>query len=243
MVPETAESRAHPDKTRDVWELAVWDPLPISLQLFCLFSPGHVLVYMLFLPLESLDPRPSVTVFNAIALQVILSAQMMLLQTRFSQQIKDTAIIHKEVLHEYDTKFVHPRLHPVVRDVGTQASFTETEEDGDIDSVEIGTPTTIIKKEFHTHPNPNYVRHVDPDHVAGALHRQRVGGTQGRGRAGAGSGLVSVLLLYGIERARLCGRDRVDTRRVARRRGIFHRARADRPGRKRVSVPRSTAGR
>ncbi|KAL9947241.1 hypothetical protein D7B24_006219 [Verticillium nonalfalfae] len=172
IVPETAESRAHPDKTRDVWELAVWDPLPVSLQLFSLFSPGHVLVYMLFLPLENLDPRPSVTVFNCLTLQVILSVQMLLLQSRFSQQIKDTAIIHKEVLHEYDTKFVHPRLHPLVRDVGTQASFEEEdEEDGEGDFVELGTPTTVIKKEFQTHPNPNYMRHVDPEHTPARPHR------------------------------------------------------------------------
>lgn len=161
MLPETAESRAYPDKTTDVWELAVWDPLPVSLQLFSLFSPGHVLVYMLFLPLEALDPRPSVTVAKAIVLQVILSAQLLLLQSRYSQQIKDTAIIHKEVLHEYDTKFVHPRLHPVVRDVGTQVTDEDDKKGNDF--VEIGTPTTVIKKEFQTHPNPNYTRHFNPD--------------------------------------------------------------------------------
>lgn len=161
VASETAESRAHPDRSADVWELAVWDPLPVSLQLFALFSPGHVLVYMLFLPLESLDSRPSVTLAKAITLQLILSAQLLLLQVRFSQQSKDTSIIHKEVLHEYDTKFVHPRLHPVVRDVGTQVSSDEERKERDF--VELGTPTTVIKKEFHTHPNPNYIRHVDPD--------------------------------------------------------------------------------
>ncbi|KAH7375166.1 hypothetical protein B0T11DRAFT_234630 [Plectosphaerella cucumerina] len=161
VASETAESRAYPDKSADVWELAIWDPLPVSLQLFSLFSPGHVLVYMLFLPLESLDSRPSVTVAKAIVLQLILSAQLLLLQARFSQQIKDTSIIHKEVLHEYDTKFVHPRLHPVVRDVGTQVCSDEDRTERDF--VELGTPTTVIKKEFHTHPNPNYIKHVDPD--------------------------------------------------------------------------------
>ncbi|KAL2754401.1 hypothetical protein ACRALDRAFT_1081453 [Sodiomyces alcalophilus JCM 7366] len=162
MLPESAESRAHPDKTRDVWELAVWDPLPVSLQLFALFSPGHVLVYMLYLPLVPLDPRPSVTVFNCLVLQVIMSAQLLFLQARFSQQIKDTAIIHKEVLHEYDTKFVHPRLNPVVRDVGTQISSEDDKSMGG--SVQLGMPTTVIKKEFQTFPNPNYIRHVDPDY-------------------------------------------------------------------------------
>ena len=164
LAAETAESRAHPDKTRDVWELSVWDPLPVCLQLFCLFSPGHVLVYMLFLPLAPLDPRPSVTVFNVLVLQAILSVQLLYLQSRFSQQAKDTAIISKEVMNEYDTKFVRPRLHPVVRDVATQ--FDEGDNEEKHSYVEAGTPTTLIKRTFETHPNPNYVKHFDPDGVS-----------------------------------------------------------------------------
>lgn len=159
---DTAESRAHPDKTRDVWEISVWDPLPLSMQLFCLFSPGHVLVYMLFLPLAPLDPRPSVTVFNCLLLQVMLSAQLLLLHTRYSQQNKDTAVIQKEVMHEYDSKYVHPRLHPVVREVGTQ--FSMSEEGLEREEVELGTPSTLIRRGFHTNPNPNYAKHFDPDH-------------------------------------------------------------------------------
>lgn len=164
--PDSADSRAHPDKTKDVWELSVWDPLPISLRIFCFLSPGHVLVYLMFLPLAPLDPRPSVTVFNTMVLQVLLSAQLIFIMTRFAQQAKDNAIVQKEVLHEYDTKFVHPRLHPVVRDVGVQ--FPDPS-DGH-GSVEIGTPTTVIKRSFHTNPNPNYVSHVDPDDGAPSGH-------------------------------------------------------------------------
>ena len=156
MSSESAESRAHPDKTRDVWEIAVWDPLPICLQMFCLFSPGHVLVHMMFLPLEIRDPRPSVTVFNCLVLQVILSVQMLLLQTRFAQQNKDTAIIQKEVMHEYDTKFVHPRLYPTVRDASTQLSDHDA-------AVEVGTPTVQLRRGFQTRPNLNYVKHIDPE--------------------------------------------------------------------------------
>lgn len=160
MTPESAASRAHPDKTKDVWELSVWDPLPISVRLFCLFSPGHVLVYVLFFPLAALDPRPSVSVLNALMMQVILSAQMLFLASRFAQQAKDNAIVQKEVMHEYDTKFVHPRLHPIVRDVGTQ--FSEDSDSGDT-IVEIGTPATLIKRSFYTNPNPNYTSHVGKD--------------------------------------------------------------------------------
>lgn len=158
---ESAESRAHPDKTRDVWELRLWDPLPASLQLICLFSPVHVLIYMLALPLAPLDPRPSVTVFKCLVEQVALSALLLTIEAKFSQQNKDSAHVQREVMREYDIKYVHPRLHPIVRDVGTQCG--EDEDGYDMDFVELGTPSTVIKKSFRTNPNPNYLSHVDPD--------------------------------------------------------------------------------
>ncbi|KAI1132500.1 hypothetical protein F5Y10DRAFT_231272 [Nemania abortiva] len=167
LSPESAESRAHPDSTRDVWEIAVWDPLPISLRLFCLFSPGHILVYMMFLPLAPLDARPSVTVFNCLVLQVILSVQLMLFQSRFSQQNKDSSVIQKEVMHEYDTKLVHPLMYPTVRDAGTQ--FSRDDFGNDTDFVEVGTPTVQLRRGFKTRPNPNYTKHIDPDNM-GASH-------------------------------------------------------------------------
>lgn len=155
----SAESRAHPDATRDVWELAVWDPVPLGLQLFCWFSPGHVLVYLLFLPTLASDPRPSVTVFTALLLEGLMSSQLILLQSSFSQQEKDSAIIHKEVMSEYDTKFVHPRLNPLVRDVGTQ--FEENaKEDENVDTY---VPTVVLKRGFRTNPNPNYAKFIDPE--------------------------------------------------------------------------------
>ena len=168
LAADTAESRAHPDAMRDVWELAVWDPTPLSLRMFCLFSPGHVLVYWLFLPTALSDPRPSVTVVTTIILAALLSAQLLALQSNFSRQSKDTSVIHKEVLNEYDTKFVHPRTQPLMRDVATQYSSTSTSSDGlpsyeDVsDTVETYTPRVVVNRGFRTRPNPNYVKHVDP---------------------------------------------------------------------------------
>ena len=161
MSTETAESRAHPDNTRDVWELAVWDPLPICLQLLVFFSPLHAMIYMFELPLDPLDARPSVTTVKCIILQVALSTLLHLLQSKNDQRQKDASIIQKEVLHEYDTKYVHPRLHPIVRDVATQVSLDR--DDGPPESVESGTPTTLLRRGFHTNPNPNYLKHIDPD--------------------------------------------------------------------------------
>ncbi|OTA63739.1 hypothetical protein K449DRAFT_464388 [Hypoxylon sp. EC38] len=175
---DSAESRAHPDRTRDVWEILVWDPLPICLQLFCLFSPGHVLVYTMFLPLAPLDARPSVTVFNCILLQLIFSTQLLLLSSRFAQQNKDTAIIQKEVMHEYDTKFVHPNLYPKVRDAATQISQSEDGEDLDED-IQVGTPTVQLRRGFRTRPNPNYVKHIDPDRGIGRPNYTNTGHSAG----------------------------------------------------------------
>ncbi|ESZ95693.1 hypothetical protein SBOR_3913 [Sclerotinia borealis F-4128] len=162
----SAQSRAHPDPTRDVWEIAVWDPIPVCLRLFCLFSPGHVLVYWLFLPTLSSDSRPSVTIFTTLVLEILMTGQLLLLQTNFSQQEKDTGIIQKEVMSEYDIKFVHPRLNPVMRDVGTQLSGPGARvRTGREEEIEIYTPSVILKKGFRTNPNPNYVKHVDPESV------------------------------------------------------------------------------
>jgi len=164
-----AEARSHPNATRDVWEIAVWDPTPISLRMFCLFSPGHVLVYWLFLPTAISDPRPSTTVITTMILAGLLSAQLLLLQTNFSQQSKDASVIHKEVMNEYDTKYVHPRTQPLMRDVGTQFSANVAPTHGsplskdESDSVDVYPPTFIIKRGFHTKPNPNYAKHVDPE--------------------------------------------------------------------------------
>ncbi|KAL6239251.1 hypothetical protein BDW75DRAFT_154713 [Aspergillus navahoensis] len=158
----SAESRAHPDAERDVWEVAVWDPLPICLRLFCLFSPGHVLIYWLFLPTQLSDPRPSVTIVTTLVMTTLLSVQMSFLSSFFQRQAKDSQIVHKEVMREYDTKYVHPRTQPLMREVGTQFSSP----DGIFEKynkVETYTPAVVINRGFKTSPNPNYVRHIDPE--------------------------------------------------------------------------------
>ncbi|KAL4964116.1 Nur1/Mug154 family protein [Aspergillus stella-maris] len=159
----SAESRAHPNAERDVWELALWDPLPISLRLFCLFSPGHALVYWIFLPTQLSDPRPSVTIVTTLVVTTLLSVQMSFLASFFKQQAKDSLLVHKEVLKEYDTKFVHPRTQPVMREVGTQFSGPQQAFEEKYNKVDTFTPAVVINRGFKTSPNPNYVRHIDPE--------------------------------------------------------------------------------
>jgi hypothetical protein len=159
----SAESRAHPNATRDVWELAVWDPLPICLRLFCLFSPVHVLIYWIFLPTQLSDPRPSVTIVTTLVVTALLSVQMSFLSSFFKQQAKDAMVVQKEVLKEYDTKFVHPRTQPLMREVGTQFSGPNLDFEEKYNKVDTFTPSVVINRGFRTSPNPSYVRHIDPE--------------------------------------------------------------------------------
>ncbi|RMZ86061.1 hypothetical protein DV737_g3, partial [Chaetothyriales sp. CBS 132003] len=173
---ESAQARAHPDAARDVWEVTVWDPLPLSLRLFCYFSPGHVLIYWLFLPTVPADPRPSIRIATAVFLALLFSLQLSLLQAHFSQQGKDAAFISKEVLHEYDTKYVRPRTQPLYRDVATQfseqASYMSAR-DQRYNVVEAYTPAVVINRGFRTNPNPNYSQHTNADGVdSDALHHR-----------------------------------------------------------------------
>ncbi|KAL8941622.1 MAG: hypothetical protein Q9216_002124 [Gyalolechia sp. 2 TL-2023] len=166
LAPDNVETRSHPDATRDVWELAIWDPTPLTLRLFCLFSPGHIFLYWLYLPIATTDDRPSTTIATTIALAALLSSQLIMLQCSFSRQSKDSTVVHKEVQHEYDAKFVHPRTRPLVRDVGTQYSSSSTSTGSEVNFVETRTPSIVINRGFHTRPNPNYMKHIDPNATA-----------------------------------------------------------------------------
>jgi hypothetical protein len=150
-----------------VWELSIWDPKPFSLSIFTFFSPGHVLVYYLLLPPGSMDSRPTATVMTAIAFAGLLSLQLWFLKASFSQQAKDSSLVHGEVMNEYDTKFVRPALNRPVRDVGIQTRESAMSPRGaKTREVDIYTPTTIINRGFKTNPNPNYARQYDPDNLA-----------------------------------------------------------------------------
>ena len=174
----SAESRAHPDAGRDVWEIAIWDPNPLCLDIFCLFSPLHIMLYCLTLPVAPLDPQPSVKVVTTVAIGAVLSLQLWYLRSSFSRQIKDNTIIQRSVLSEYDNKFVHPQTQKVYRDVGIQTISRKKTRDSSVgvrgssddlaSDVTTYTPTTILNRTFRTNPNTNYASQYDPDNLSTA---------------------------------------------------------------------------
>jgi hypothetical protein len=152
ILSSSSEDRSHPVPGQDVWQLGVWDPHPLAMKLFCFFSPGHVLIYWLFLPTLSSDPRPSVTLMTTILLAALLTVQMSMFVSSFSRQSKDMTLVHKEVLHEYDTKYVHPRTRPLMRSVATQFYGPALEQ---YNHVETYTPTHKIQG-YRLSPRPSY---------------------------------------------------------------------------------------
>jgi hypothetical protein len=183
----SAAARAHPDAERDVWEIAVWDPNPLCLELFCLFSPLHVLLYYMNLPVAPLDPRPSVRVTTTIFIGAIISLQLWWVRSSFTQQAKDNAIISRQVLNEYDNKFVHPSLQKPCRDVGIQTISRKRNRDSSVgvkgnsdglaSEVVTYTPKTVINRTFRTNPNVNYASQYDPDQLGSTSVARSTQGT------------------------------------------------------------------
>jgi len=59
------------------------------------------------------------------AVMVGVSFQVHALTTTYEALLKDRTIIAAEVLHEYDEKYVSPRLHPVRRDACVMTNEAE----------------------------------------------------------------------------------------------------------------------
>ncbi|KHJ30441.1 putative duf2418 domain containing protein [Erysiphe necator] len=116
------KSRIDQGSLHSTSEIAVWDPILPCLRIFCLFSPGHVIIYWLFFPQNAPDTQPALDILKVIFLQLLMSLQLFLLEIHYIQRAKDISIIHGNVMNEYNVKFVYPRLNPTVRDSGTQST-------------------------------------------------------------------------------------------------------------------------
>lgn len=178
LVQNNAAARAHPMAGRDVWEVAVWDPNPLCLELFCLFNPLHVVLYYLDLPVTQLDPTPSVRVAKTVLIGAGISFVLWWQRAAFLQRDEDNSLIKRQVFHEYDSKFVHPSMQKPCRDVGIQTISKNSKRDSSVgvkgsshdlaSEVVTYTPTTIINRVFRTNPNSSYAAQYDPDNLASA---------------------------------------------------------------------------
>ncbi|KAI0320094.1 hypothetical protein OF83DRAFT_1259018 [Amylostereum chailletii] len=113
----SSTSGASADSSRRIQELEVWTPGEMELMLFCVYSPMHALLWMLW------------NASNWIMIMFVMlgmGIQLNVLVQTYDALLKDRSIIAAEVMHEYDTKgrwfllsfahFVYPRVNPVRRD-------------------------------------------------------------------------------------------------------------------------------
>ncbi|GJN88413.1 hypothetical protein Rhopal_001379-T1 [Rhodotorula paludigena] len=142
-----------------VQELNVWTPERVlwSLRFFTLYSPPVALLYHFVTP---------ATFILAALCGTLFVLQTFLLVHLYSTLVSDRATLQAEVMHEYNAKFVHPRVFAPKRDACVQTSQAER----------IGADDWLA-----TAPGPNHpARHAAVGHLAGEDEGEYV--TRGSGR-------------------------------------------------------------
>ncbi|KAI0093526.1 hypothetical protein BDY19DRAFT_861168, partial [Irpex rosettiformis] len=116
MTPPKDRQTTRVGNTDRVQQLQVWTPGELEMVLFSIYSPVHALLWIAF------------TSANWIIMTAIMGAVSMhiraLIQS-FEALQKDRAIISAEVFHEYDEKFVIPRVNPIRKDAATMTHQAE----------------------------------------------------------------------------------------------------------------------
>ncbi|KAI1794569.1 hypothetical protein LXA43DRAFT_112121 [Ganoderma leucocontextum] len=104
--PKTRPSQPWEEDER-VQTLEVWTPGPLEMALFAIYSPVHAMLWM---------ATTSANWMLAISVMFIVGVQCRALARSYEALLKDRAIIAAEVMHEYDEKFVNPRVNPIRKD-------------------------------------------------------------------------------------------------------------------------------
>jgi len=114
--PKSREKTAGSGETERVQQLEVWTPGELEKTLFTIYSPAHALLWT------------AVTSANWMLMFCIMAGvgvQLSALARAYEALVKDKAIIAAEVLHEYDEKFVYPRINPIRKDAAVMTHEAE----------------------------------------------------------------------------------------------------------------------
>ncbi|KAI0819501.1 hypothetical protein BC628DRAFT_1401909 [Trametes gibbosa] len=104
------------EEDQRVQQLEMWTPGALEMALFGTYSPVHALLWM------------ALTSANWMLMFLIMFAvgvQTRALSRSYEALLKDKAIISSEVLHEYNEKFVYPRVFPVRKDAAVMTHEAE----------------------------------------------------------------------------------------------------------------------
>ncbi|KAF8760213.1 AAA domain [Rhizoctonia solani] len=107
MTSAARSRKATGKSAANVQQLDVWNPGELELSIFTIYSPAHALLWMIF---------SSHTWFVALILMAFISGQIFVLTRSYEGLLKDRRILQGEVMHEYNEKFVYPRVMPVRKD-------------------------------------------------------------------------------------------------------------------------------
>ncbi|KAI0934498.1 hypothetical protein AcV5_006325 [Taiwanofungus camphoratus] len=114
--PKRREKAAGKDEMERVQQLEVWTPGALESALFAVYSPAHAFLWM------------AVTSANWMligCIMFVIGVQLRALTRAYEALLKDRAIIAAEVLHEYDEKFVYPRVNPIRKDAAVMTHQAE----------------------------------------------------------------------------------------------------------------------
>jgi len=112
----SATTAKNTPKISRVQQLEIWNPADFEKELFLIYSPANFLMW---------------TVTNGsnwiwmLMLMPLVWVQVSTLNNAFQMLVKDKEIIAAEVMHEYDEKFVIPRINPIRRDAAVMTHQAE----------------------------------------------------------------------------------------------------------------------
>jgi hypothetical protein len=99
-----------------VQQLEVWAPGETEIALFCIYSPVHAFLWM------------ATTGSNWVLMCFVMvgvAVQLQAFKQSFEALLKDRTIIASEVMHEYNDKFVNPRVNPIRKDAAVMTNQSE----------------------------------------------------------------------------------------------------------------------
>ncbi|KAL6305348.1 hypothetical protein BKA93DRAFT_731179 [Sparassis latifolia] len=114
--PSTDRTPARRRRAERLQQLEVWAPGELENVLFAIYSPVHALLW---------TAVSSANWMRMLIVMAVVSAQLRAVTYSYEALLKDRTIIAAEVLHEYDEKFVFPRVNPVRKDAAVMTHQAE----------------------------------------------------------------------------------------------------------------------
>ncbi|KZT26438.1 hypothetical protein NEOLEDRAFT_1062598 [Neolentinus lepideus HHB14362 ss-1] len=104
------------NRPEQVQQLEVWAPSEFELKLFCIYSPITPFLWM---------ATNAANWMLMVFIMAAVGAQLQVLVTNYEALLKDRKIIAEEVMHEYNDKFVTPRINHQRREIGVMTHESE----------------------------------------------------------------------------------------------------------------------